>query len=158
MLRPHKISGCCLLGIIVVGALAPGVGWGEPTAVDRADSGQQGEHHEPTAPRQHRGIAARPPAPSSVLTRPRQSAYRPGGAVAAKPMAGNPVPASASLTRRAITARPFSAKPPSTNITAGVSGNAMGRRTSGSPALAGLATYDARKGALISGSAIRPRF
>jgi hypothetical protein len=160
MLRLHMIIEHCVLGTIVLGALAPSVGWGQPIIIDPANSGQLGEQRGHTAPRQHGGVAARPPAHSSASTLSWHAGYRPGRAVTAAPGVGTAVPTRAlpKLTQRAMTAAHFTPNSPGPNTVAGVSGNAVGRHASVSAAVGGRATYDAKKAAVISGSAMRRKF
>lgn len=160
MLRQHMIIEHFVLGIIVLGALAPDVGWGEPTVINSANSGQQGAERGQTAPRQHSGVTAHPPARSNALTPSRPSRYRPRRAVTAAPSVGTAVPTRAlpKLTQRATTAAHFTPNSPRPNTVAGVSGNAVGRHASVSAAVGGPATYDAKKAAVISGTNIRHKF
>lgn len=161
MLPQHKISGRCLLGIIVVVALAPGVSWGGPTAVDPANGAGQGEYRAQDAPRQHSRVAARPMAHGSVRASPRRTVYRPGSVVTMAPVVSTAALPSGGLPKqpqRAMTVPHFTPNASSPNAVSGVSGNAVGRHTTGSAAIGGPATYDARKGALINGTTVRRRF
>ncbi len=159
MQRQHMIIEHFVLGIIVLGALAPSVACGEPTIIDPANSGQYGEQRGHTAP-WHHGPAVRPPAHSSALTLSWHTGYLPGRTVTVTPGVGTAVPTRAlpKLTQRAMTAAHFTPNSPGPNTVAGVSGNAVGRHASVSAAVGGRATYDAKKGAVISGTNIRHKF
>jgi len=140
MLRPVMLIERCILAVLSV-ALASAVFSAESVATLGANRVKQ---------EQPQGQVAGPI---------QRGGNRPGRAVTAAPVVG--MPTSRTLPKQPAlrtTVAGLTPNLPSAHAVVGLTGSAVGRHAALSGAVGGPATYNPKKGAVISGSAIRGKF
>ena len=179
----------CLLIILVLGALAPGLCWPEvaETAKNREHAAENRKEpedlrEEHVGPKRSAGKAHRQPQKDASTPHPRPRGYRrsradvavPTATAAARssaaaaaptagiaaPRVGAPPPVAAAggtqTPQAAVTPHFMPSSPRASNLT-GAAGNTAARRASVPEVVGGPAKYDAKKGAVISGTVARQK-